>query len=121
MAAELKRAADFLDRFIVSLEKATNPTSGTTKPENVKTKSRDLKQKWDAYQSLYLVTEHDDDDVREAADEEFMGRFDRYAEAQGAADDLLESASSEAESVRGRSNSVSSQAGDDPTANPDRW
>ena len=59
MADELKKAADHLDRLIVSLEKATNPTSGTAKSGNVKTKSRDLKDKWDAYETLFLATVHD--------------------------------------------------------------
>ena len=99
MADELKKAVDHRDRFLVSLGKATNPTAGTAKPSIVKKKSSDLQDRWDAYETQFLATEHEDDDAEKAAEEEFIERYDRYSAAQGSASDLLESTGPEADSV----------------------
>ena len=52
-----------------------------------------------------------DDNAKEAAEEEFMERYDQYSAAQGSVIDLLEPTT--------ESNSTSIQAGDDPTNTPD--
>ena len=119
MASDLKRAADQVERFILSLEKAMNPTNGAAKLGSVRQRRADLKDKWEAYETLYLSTEIEED-AKEAAEQDHMERYERYSDALGSATDLCESTSSEAESVRGRSNSISSQGGEDATVTPER-
>lgn len=117
MAANLEKAAGRVETFIRALEKAMNPTSGTPQPGLVKQRGQDLKDKWTVYDALYQDMEYDKE-AREAAENEYMDKYERYSIALGSASDILEAASSGAESVRSRSNSTSSQAGDEPTPTP---
>ena len=106
-----------VDRQIATLEQAMNPTSGTVTHGPVWEGRRELMDQWKAYKSLFQDTDLEDDE-EEAAEAEFTGRMLRYTVALGPARDLLESTGSEAESLRERSNSTSSQAGDDATTAP---
>ena len=117
MADDLKKTATQVDRWIISLKKLMNPTMGTVRHSNVRERKRELEDRWKVYESLYDDTTFDDAN-KDAAEADFTDRMDRYLAAADNACELLDSTSSEAESVRGRSNSTSSQVGDDTAAAP---
>ena len=98
MAANLEKVAGWVETFIRALEKAMNPTSGTPQPGLVKQRGQDLRDKWTAYDALYQDMEYDEE-AREAAENEYMDKYERYSIALGSASDILEAASSGAESV----------------------
>ena len=96
-----------------------NPTTGTVKHVNVSDRKKGHEDRWKGYESIYAGTTFEDAE-KDAADANFNDRMERYLAAVNNARDLLDSASSEVESVHGHSNSALSQAKDDATADPDQ-
>ena len=104
-----------VDRIIASLRTAINPTSGTVDVNTAWETREQVKNQWEKYQALFEATEFEEDD-EEAAETEFTERLGRYQAALGAARGLLESTGSEAGSLRQRTNSTSSQPGEEVVA-----
>ena len=98
MADDLKKCATQVDRWITSLEKLMNPTTGSVRHSNVRERRKELNDRWNTYQSLYDDTTFDDAD-KDAAETDFTDRMDIYIAVFDDAGDMLESTNSGAESV----------------------
>ena len=104
-----------MDRAIAGLMSTVNPNTGTVDANIVWATNEQVKNDWERYQALFQATEFTEDE-EDAADTEYAERMSRYNAALGAARGLLEPTGSEVGSLRERSNSTSSQPGEEVVA-----
>ena len=104
-----------MDRAIAGLRTAINPTTGTVDVNTAWETREQVKNQWEKYQALFQATEFAEDE-EDAAETEFSERMSQFHTALSAARGLLESTGSEVGSLRERTNSTSSQPGEEVVA-----
>ena len=104
-----------MDRAIAGLMSTVNPNTGTVDLNTVRATRDQVKNNWEQYQALFCATELTEDQ-EDAAEARYAERMARLNAALGAARGLLESTGSEAGSLRQRTNSTSSQPGEEVVA-----
>ena len=104
-----------MDRAIAGLMSTVNPNTGTVDLNIVRATRDQVKNDWEQYQALFRATELAEDQ-EDAAEAEYAERMARMNAAIGAASGLLETTGSEVGSLRQRTNSTSSQPGEEIVA-----